>query len=94
MGGLTYLFAPWTVSVLVNVVKLKPPRWPLYLIGSLLPAMLAVDWSYWLYHTAVGNRMIRWENFKVSSALYFICGIIWSYRGSVHEMVRDIKRSI
>jgi len=94
MGGLTYLFAPWTVHVLVNVAKLRPPRWPLYLIGSLLPAMLAVDWSYWLYHTVVGNRMIRWENFKVSSALYFICGMIWYYRGSLRDLVDEVRKSV
>jgi len=90
MGGLTYLCAPWTVHVLVNAVKLRPPKWPLHVLGALLPAMFAVDWSYWLYHTVVGNRMIRWENFKVSSALYFICGLIWYYRGSLREMASDV----
>lgn len=93
MGGLTYVFAPWTVYVLVNAVKLRPPKWPLHVLGALIPAMFAVDWSYWLYHTAVGNRMIRWENFKVSSALYFICGLLWYYRGSLRDMVNEVKRS-
>jgi len=94
MGGLTYLFAPWTVHVLVNAVKHRPTGWPLHVVGSLLPAMLAVDWSYWLYHTAVGNSMLRWENFKASSALYFICGMIWLYRGSVRKMARDLRRCL
>ena len=93
MGGLTYVFAPWTVYVLVNAVKQRPPKWPFHVLGALLPAMFAVDWSYCLYHTAVGNRMIRWENFKVSSALYFICGLLWYYRGSLRDMVNEVKRS-
>lgn len=93
MGGLTYVFAPWTVYVLVNAVKLRPLKWPIHVLGALIPAMFAVDWSYWLYHTAVGNRMIRWENFKVSSALYFICGLLWYYRGSLRAMVNEVKRS-
>lgn len=92
MGGLTYVFAPWTVYVLVNAVQLRPPKWPFHVLGALLPAMLAVDWSYWLYHTAVGNRMLRWENFKVSAALYFICGLLWYYRGSLRDLVNEVKR--
>lgn len=93
MGGLTYIFAPWTVHVLVNAMKQRPPMWPFHVLGALLPAMFAVDWSYWLYHTAVGNRMIRWENFKVSSALYFICGLLWYYRGSLCDMVNEVKKA-
>ena len=94
MGGVTYVFAPWTVHVMVNAVKLRPNRWIFHILGALLPAMFAVDWSYWLYHTAVGNRMIRWENFKVSSALYFICGIIWYFKGSLRDLIREIKSEI
>lgn len=93
MGGATYLCAPWTVHVLINTVKLRPRRWPLHILGALLPAMFAVDWSYWLYHTIVGNSMLRWENFKVSSALYFICGMIWYYRGSLHDLVTELRAS-
>jgi hypothetical protein len=91
MGGLTYLFAPWTMHVLVNAVRLRPHRWPLQVLGALLPAIFAVDWSYWLYHTIVGNNMLRWENFKVSSALYFICGMVWYYRGSLRDMVTELR---
>lgn len=92
MGGLTYLCAPWSVHVMFNAVRSRPPGWPVQFAVALLPAMFAVDWVYWLYHTVVGNRMLRWENFKVSSALYFICGMIWYYRGSLREFVGEVRR--
>lgn len=91
MGGATYLCAPWTVHVLINAVKVRPRRWLLQVAGALLPALFAVDWSYWLYHTIVGNSMLRWENFKVSSMLYFICGMIWYYRGSLRDLLTELR---
>ncbi len=90
MGGLTYLFAPWSVTTLYQSLRLRPSRWPLRAIAAFIPALLAVDWSYWLYHTAVGNKMLRWENFYVSMALYFLCGILWCYRGSAGQLVREV----
>lgn len=93
MGGCTYLLAPWSVRMIFCAVRLRPPYWPLSLVAAFVPAMFTVDWVYWLYHTAVGNRMLRWENFKTSMALYFICGILWSYQGTLKEFVADLKRS-
>jgi hypothetical protein len=83
MGGLTYVFAPWSVFTLYHSVRFRPSAWPLRIVAALVPAMFTVDWVYWLYHSAVGNQMLRWDNFKVSMALYFICGIIWCYRGTL-----------
>ena len=91
MGGLTYIFAPWTVTTIYNSVRFRPDAWPICVVTALAPAMFTVDWVYWLYHAAVGNQMLRWENFKVSMALYFICGIVWCYRGSLMDLVREIR---
>ncbi len=92
MGGLTYVCAPWSLSILINAARYRPRRWPLHLVAALVPALVAVDWSYWLYHSAMGNRMLRWENFKVSSALYFICGSLWYYRGSLRDLIKEIMQ--
>lgn len=91
MGGLTYLCAPWSVITIHQALRFRPRRWLLRLVAAFVPAMLAVDWSYWLYHTIVGNRMLRWENFKVSMALYFICGIFWCYPGSLKMFLANVK---
>ncbi len=90
MGGLTYLFAPWSVTTIYRSLRFRPSRWPLRAAAAFLPALLAVDWSYWLYHTAVGNTMLRWENFKTSMALYFLCGILWCYRGPASRLVKAL----
>jgi len=91
MGGLTYIFAPWSVLTIYSLVRVSPSEWPLRIIAALIPAMFAVDWSYWLYHSAVGNNMLRWENFKVSMALYFICGLLWCFQGSLKDMTNNFR---
>jgi len=93
MGGLTYLCAPWSVTTISNSLRSRPPAWPLRIAAALIPTMLTVDWVYWLYHTTVGNKMLRWENFKVSMALYFICGIFWCYRGTLKDFVGEVRKA-
>jgi hypothetical protein len=90
MGGFAYAFAPWSVLVLHQALRYRNPGWFLQAIAAFLPAMFTVDLIYWLYHTAFGNQMLRWENFKVSMALYFICGIGWGYRGSLKDFFREV----
>ncbi len=92
MGGLAYIFAPWTIHTIVTAIRMRPDRWPWHVLGALLPAIFTIDWSYWLYHTALGNEMIRWENFKTSSLFYFICGLFWYYRGSLRDLMTGLKK--
>jgi hypothetical protein len=92
MGGLTYVFAPWSVTTIYHSIRFRPNAWTLRVVAALIPAMFTVDWVYWLYHTIAGNRMLRWENFKVSMGLYFICGILWCYRGSLKDIVSEFRQ--
>jgi hypothetical protein len=39
----------------------------------------------------MGNSMYRLENFRASSALYFLAGALWLYRGSAREFLRNIQ---
>jgi len=89
MGGLTYVFAPWSVITIYNSIRFRPKAWPVRVVVAFIPAMFTVDSVYWLYHSVVGNRMLRWENFKVSLALYFICGTLWCYRGSLRDFIHE-----
>ena len=91
MGLLTYVYAPWSVITIHHALKFRPRGWLLQFVAAFVPALFAVDWAYWLYHTAVGNRMLRWENFKVSMTLYFICGLLWCYQGSLNELVSNFR---
>lgn len=92
MGGVTYVVAPWSVTTIYTAIRFRLRGWPLHLVAAFIPALFAVDWVYWLYHTAVGNRMLRWENFKTSMAFYFLCGILWYFPGSLKELVWEFKK--
>jgi hypothetical protein len=92
MGGLTYVSAPWSVRVILLSFKEQPKFWPLRIAGALIVALFVVDGVYFLYHTAAGNLMFRLENFYASSALYFLAGMIWFYRGSFSDLMKNVRR--
>jgi len=94
MGGLTYVFAPWSVRSILTSIR-NGQRDSILRIGlALFVAWCVVDGVYVLYHTAAGNQMYRIENFYASSALYFLAGSIWLYRGSVREFVSNLRRVV
>lgn len=94
MGGLTYLLAPWSVFVIGSALRYRPRWWWTHVLLALAAAVLIVDISYVIYHTAVGNPMYRVANFRASIALYFLAGMLWLYRGSLRDLARDICRAI
>lgn len=91
MGGLTYLFAPWSVRTILTASRNRSPYRLLKVGAAVFVAWIVVDGVYVLYHTAMGNRMFRIENFYASSALYFLAGSIWLYRGSVRELLANVR---
>ncbi len=91
MGGLTYLLAPWSVYIIFYAIRYRQKNWYLHIIAALVAWLLVVDWSYMLYHTIMKNQTFREDNFYASTPLYFMAGIIWSYRGSLKDMLRNIK---
>ena len=93
MASLAYLTAPWSLRVLIE------RRWRLF------PAMLLVTWfgvdgCYWLYwrfRDPQALDLMREANLAASLSLYAICGVLWLYRGSLRELLRDayaISRSV
>jgi len=91
MGGLTYLSAPWSVGTLLTAVRYRPRNWILRIALALVAAWIVVDGVYYLYHRTMGNQMLRRENFYASSALYFLAGSIWLYRGSLREFFANVR---
>ena len=91
MGGLTYLCAPWSVRSILTAVRYRSGSWILRIGMALSVAWVVVDGVYVLYHTAMGNQMFRIENFYASSALYFLGGAIWLYRGSLRELLANVR---
>jgi hypothetical protein len=94
MGSLTYLCAPWSVRVLIVCVRERPRGAAWWMVASLSVAWVVVDGVYVAYHTLVGNRMLRGWNLLLSSALYFMAGIFWLYRGSLRELLVDVCRAL
>ena len=91
MGGLTYLCAPWSVRVTLHYLRYRPRFWGLWIVAALFVAWIVVDGIYILYHTAMGNQMLRLENFYASSALYFLAGAIWLYAGSFRDFLSNVR---
>jgi hypothetical protein len=91
MGGLTYVCAPWSVRVILLSMRDRQPYWWFWLAMALVAALFVVDWVYVLYHSAMENQMFRRENFYASSALYFLAGAVWFYRGSVREFLAEVR---
>jgi uncharacterized membrane protein len=69
----------------------RPRFWWLWLLAALLVALAVVDGAYVAYHTLVGNRMYRWWNLRLSSAMYFLAGTFWLYRGTLRDLLDDLR---
>ena len=88
MGLLAYLTAPWSLRVLME------RRYKLW------PAMLGATWFtvdgsyaiYWHFHNPAALALMREVNFPASLSLYGICGVLWLYRGSLGDFLRESRR--
>ena len=87
MCSLTYLTAPFVV----RVILLR--QWRYFPLAVFL-AYFTIDGSYWLYHTAVGNVMIREGNAYASTPLYFLMGMVWLWNGSLQELVAATRAAL
>jgi hypothetical protein len=90
MGILTYVCAPWSVRTILHGVLHKPRLWPVRIVAALFVAWIAVDGVYVLYHTLVGNIMLRRDNFFISFPSYLILGFLWLYAGSLRELLANM----
>jgi hypothetical protein len=87
MAILAYLTAPWSLRVVLE------RRWKLLPL-ALLATWFTVDgcyWIYWHYRNPLALEWMRAANFPASLSLYGACGLVWLYRGSLREMVRDAR---
>lgn len=87
MAALAYLTAPWSMRV---ILEHQWKNWPAMLFAT----WFTVDGSYWLYWRFMNPAALelRDANFFASLSLYWICGVIWLYSGSLLELRSEIKR--
>jgi hypothetical protein len=87
MALLAYLTAPWSLRV---IVERRWRWWPLMLAAT----WFTVDgcyWIYWHFKNPVALDMMREANFPASLSLYAMCGLVWYYRGSAREALREVS---
>jgi hypothetical protein len=87
MALLTYYTAPVATAEFFRAYDdRRAPKW-----WSWAMYIGTVDISYWLYNSLMDHEHSRLYNFPASTALYFACGILWMYRGSISELFNDTK---
>jgi len=86
MAVLAYLTAPWSMRVLLE------RKWKMFPLMLFL-TWLTVDGCYWIYWRSVDPsalEMMRKANFPASLSLYWMCGLVWYYRGTMRQFVADL----
>ena len=91
MGVETYVLAPWCVHLLLRAWRERTARAWVWVLASLAIAVFVVDTSYVLYHRWAGNVMLRAENFRASMPLFYLAGVLWSWRGTVRELWMTVR---
>lgn len=94
MGSLTYLLSPLSISFFIKSIKYKEKNWFLVVLLCIVTELFVVDWSYMAWHTLMKNETIREGNFITSSFMYIAMGFFWLYKGSLKELLYDIKNHI
>ena len=94
MGCLTYALSPWCVRLVDRAVRGTPraPAW--HVLVSLAIAVFVVDTSYLVYHDWAGNPIDRRGNFLASMPLFYLAGVLWSWRGTVRELLLAVRRTV
>jgi hypothetical protein len=90
MAALAYLTAPWSLRVMV---ERRWRSWP----AMLLATWFTVDgcyWLYWRYRDPGALEMMRDANFLASLSLYWMCGLVWYYRGSLRQLRDDALAAV
>ena len=88
MALMAYLTAAWSMHVMV---ERRWRQWPLMLFWT----WFTVDgcyWLYWHFTNPVALELMREVNAPASLSLYWMCGLVWYYRGTLREMRADLKR--
>ena len=51
-------------------------------------------WLYWHFKNPVVLELMREANAPASLSLYWMCGLVWYYRGTLSEMRADVRRTM
>ena len=88
MAGVAYVTAPWSMRVMV---ERRWRQWPLMLLAT----WFGVDgcyWLYWSWRNPVALELMREANAPASLSLYWMCGLLWYWRGSLAALIGNSRR--
>lgn len=91
MGTLTYVLAPSGVRALWRCVQQPSTLAFVDVLLALVIAWFVIDGIYVAYHGLMGNPIYRVDNFHASTPLYFMGGLGWLYRGSLAELIGNLR---
>ena len=87
MALVAYVSASWTMHVMV---ERQWRKWPLMLFVT----WFAVDgcyWLYWRWQDPAALEMMREANAPASLCLYWMCGLVWYYRGTARDFAKMVR---
>lgn len=87
MALVSYATASWSMHV---IVERQWKKWPLMLFMT----WFSVDgcyWLYWRWQDPVALEMMREANAPASLSLYWMCGLVWYFRGTAQEYIGVIR---
>ena len=90
MAVLTYLTAPCSLRTLLE------RKWQLLPLAVFF-TWLSVDGCYalyWYFKDPEALRAMRSANAPASLALYGICSVIWLYRGTLMDLLRETRAAV
>ena len=86
MAIMAYLTASWSMHVMV---ERRWRQWPVMILWT----WFTVDgcyWLYWHFKNPVALELMREANAPASLSLYWMCGLVWYYRGTLRGMWADL----
>ncbi len=89
MSVLCYLLAPWAVSAGWRALRDRRPGWARDLTLALAVIYVVASGSYELYNTIrMGQHPVTyWLNLAFSVPVTIAAGLLWSYDGSLLELL-------
>ena len=90
MALMAYRTASWSMHVMV---ERRWQQWPQMLFWT----WFTVDgcyWLYWHFMNPVALELMREANAPASLSLYWMCGLVWYYQGTLGEMWKDLKWAV
>ena len=91
MGTLTSVLAPSGARAVARALRERSLHAAVDLLVAAVLAWFVIDGVYLAWHLSVGNPIYRADNAMASTPNYGMAGLFWLYRGSVRELLANLR---